>query len=304
MKKMDKAGRHPGYCQENCRGNYPVNYHTHTAYCGHAGGTAADYAKEAFGKGLKTLGFSDHLPFPGDPFGYRMPYGEIEAYIGDVYREAERYRGRMEILCGFEGEYIRGKENYYEKLLSSGNCDYLLIGQHMYTDPSGKLCHAAGLCCTEQYMDYAESLAEGVKTGYFCCIAHPDYLFINPFAWDDNCERSCDRIIDAAVQTGCCLEYNANGYRRGVGEFEDGLRLQYPHRKFWERAAEAGVSVLIGSDCHSPETLYDEFMERACLDARALKLNIVTGWGGKAAFKTEERHERTGGMVEKAGTEE
>lgn len=163
------------------------------------------------------------------------------------------------------------------------------MGQHMYLDRLGQLCYAGGLSGTEQYPDYAESLAEGMKTGYFCCVAHPDYMFINPFVWDGNCERACDIIIDAAVKEGCLLEYNANGYRRGVDEFEDGLRLQYPHRKFWERAAGAGVPVLIGSDCHSPEKLYDEFMDLAWLDAKALKLNIVTGWGRKQGSQNGER---------------
>lgn len=296
MRRLAEWGDYPADCPGNYQAGYPVgylvnylvNYHTHTAYCRHAGGTAADYAEEAFEKGLEKLGFSDHLPFPGDPFGYRMPYEEIGAYIADVYREKERYKGRMEILCGFEGEYIRGKEDFYEKLLTGQGCEYLLMGQHMYLDRSGQLCHAAGLSGTEQYTDYAESLAEGMKTGYFCCIAHPDYMFINPFAWDGNCERACDIIIDAAVKEGCCLEYNANGYRRGVDEFEDGLRLQYPHRKFWERAARAGVPVLIGSDCHSPEKLYDAFMDDAWLDAKALGLNIVTDWRGKTGGKNGE----------------
>lgn len=132
MEKFDGSGNYPekhlADWPENYPVNYLVNYHTHTAYCRHAGGTAEDYAQEAFRKGLETLGFSDHLPFPGDPFGYRMPYEEIGAYITDVYREKERYKGRMEILCGFEGEYIRGKEDFYEELLTAGGCDYLLMG--------------------------------------------------------------------------------------------------------------------------------------------------------------------------------
>ena len=48
--------------------NYPVNYHTHTAYCRHAGGTAEeDYARGSLQKGAGNAGFSDHLPFPGSP---------------------------------------------------------------------------------------------------------------------------------------------------------------------------------------------------------------------------------------------
>lgn len=39
------------------------NFHTHTKRCCHAFGVEADYAKEAYDKGLSVLGFSDHAPF-------------------------------------------------------------------------------------------------------------------------------------------------------------------------------------------------------------------------------------------------
>ena len=59
-----------------------VNYHTHCARCRHAIGTEENYVKKALDYGLDVLGFSDHLPFPGDIFGMRMPYSELEEYLG------------------------------------------------------------------------------------------------------------------------------------------------------------------------------------------------------------------------------
>ena len=51
-----------------------VNYHTHCYRCRHAHGGVMEYAEEAIRKGLTTLGFSDHLPFPDDRYGgRRMP---------------------------------------------------------------------------------------------------------------------------------------------------------------------------------------------------------------------------------------
>ena len=41
-----------------------ANYHTHTARCGHAVGEDREYAEMALARGLKTLGFSDHVPMP------------------------------------------------------------------------------------------------------------------------------------------------------------------------------------------------------------------------------------------------
>lgn len=113
MEKFDGSGNYPekhlADWPENYPVNYLVNYHTHTAYCRHAGGTAEDYAQEAFRKGLETLGFSDHLPFPGDPFGYRMPYEEIGAYITDVYREKSGIRDGWKFSAALKGSIFGGK---------------------------------------------------------------------------------------------------------------------------------------------------------------------------------------------------
>ncbi len=262
-----------------------VNYHTHTCYCRHANGTAEDYAKAAQTAGLSCLGFSDHMPFPGNPHGYRMEYEELENYYEDVRRVKGTYgkhspdvpgSAEMEIFCGFEGEYIRGMEDYYEKLLSGKDCDYLIMGQHMFKDQSGQIRNSGSMQDTADYKNYFDSLIEGMKTGYFRLIAHPDFVFINPFAWDINCERACDRFFEAASLGNYILEYNANGYRRGLHSFEDGERLQYPHEKFWKMASQLKLRVVVGSDCHTPSQMYDSYVEKAYEDAAALSLNIVT----------------------------
>ncbi len=266
-----------------------VNYHTHTEYCRHAGGRAEEYAAAARAEGLSILGFSDHMPFPGDPFGYRMNYEEIEDYYSDIRRikaaclpspsnanPAGERRIEMEVFCGFEGEYIRGKEPYYESLLTGGDCDYLILGQHMFLDRNGQLRNSGEMHGTKDYIHYFDSLIEGMKTGYFRLIAHPDLVFINPFAWDIECERACDRFFEAAGAGDYILEYNANGYRRGIHSFEDGPRLQYPHEKFWKKAAELNLRAVVGSDCHEPSQMYDSYVKKAYEDAAALSLNIIT----------------------------
>ncbi len=96
-----------------------------------------------------------------------------------------------------------------------------------------------------------------------------------PFAWDDNCRRSADLIIDTAVATGVMLEYNANGFRRGQKRFPDGTRYQYPHEAFWEMAAEAPVKVIIGSDCHNPAQVWDDAMELALCRLRSLGITPI-----------------------------
>lgn len=255
-----------------------VNYHTHTSYCGHADGRAKDYADAAQKAGVSILGFSDHLPFPENPFGSRMKYEDIGDYFRDVRQIKEEVGTEtgMEVFCGFEGEYIRGKEAYYEYLLSERDCDYMILGQHMFLDKNGQLCNSGDMIDTRDYVNYFDSLIEGMKTGFFRVIAHPDFVFINRFAWDIECEKACDHFFEAACLGNYILEYNANGYRRGIHAFDDGPRLQYPYEKFWKLAAKLDLRVVVGSDCHNPSQMYDSFVEKAYEDAAKLSLNLIT----------------------------
>lgn len=253
-----------------------VNYHTHTCYCRHAKGTAADYVAEAIKNQLEILGFSDHLPFPGNPYGYRMEYEELPLYKADLLALREEYRGRMKIIYGFEGEYVRGQEPYYEELYRTEMCQYMLLGQHWFTDEDGRFWQTGNLPSTEMYPLYMKTILEGMKTGFFQAIAHPDLVFMNRFAWDEECERACDLLLEGCTKEGYVLEYNANGYRRGIGDFDDGQRLQYPHPKLWEKVSKTNIPVLIGSDCHNPVQMYDDFVKKAYDDAARLGLSVVT----------------------------
>ncbi len=86
----------------------------------------------------------------------------------------------MEIRCGFEGEYVRGKGSYYEKLLTSHKSDYFLLGQHFFLDRNGVMHNTCELAGTEEYLLYVDSVLEGMDTGYFTAVAHPDLIFLMP----------------------------------------------------------------------------------------------------------------------------
>lgn len=253
-----------------------VNYHTHTDYCGHAKGKTADYAAEAFRQGVEILGFSDHMPFPGDAFGSRMLYGQIEDYLWDVQALKEEYQGRMKILCGFEAEYIPGQEAYYEELLGNGACEYLVLGQHMFWDEDGVMRFTGEALSTKQYLQYVQNVLAGMKTGYFKVIAHPDLIFMNRYAWDENCEAACDLLVEVCEANDFALEWNANGIRRGIHSFDDGERWQYPHQKLWEKVAGTSIRVIVGSDCHNPKLMWDEAVKMSWEKAAAMGLNLVT----------------------------
>lgn len=240
-----------------------ANYHTHTQRCLHAQGTENDYILSAIHSGLDILGFSDHAPFPDVDFGLRMPYEELDIYLNEVDTLTEKYAADIILLKSLEIEYLPEHTAYYEELLGEKNLDYLLLGEHFYRSADNTLYNITSADSTACYIDYANAVAKAMKTGYFKIVAHPDIFMMNSHLWDKNCEIATDLIINTAITTNTLLEYNANGFRRGIKKYADEARYQYPYFRFWERAASSGVSVIIGSDCHNPSQVWDYAMDIA-----------------------------------------
>lgn len=255
------------------RGFMRTNYHTHTPHCGHAvGKDAAEYAKAAFEQKMDILGFSDHAAFPDTDYGCRMPYEEMGIYFREVEELKKEYQPKgMEIYKGLEIEFlpkylniegIPGK-NYYEYLLNDRKVDYLLCGEHFFIDASGVIDNIYNIKDTKQVIAYAKSCRAAMETGYFKMLAHPDLFGVNAFPWCEDYDRACDIILEGAVKSGTILEYNANGFRRGIHSFPDGDRLMYPLTKFWDKVKGTEIKVIIGSDSHNPTEIWDFAIEKA-----------------------------------------
>ena len=254
-----------------------TNFHTHTFRCKHACGTEEEYICEAIRRDMPILGFSDHAPFPHKDYGSRMAYPELTAYIQELERLSHKYQGQIRILKGLEIEYLDSQKPYYYELLEKHGLDYLALGQHFFEGINGDENIFNDGQDSSVFVRYAKSIERALKINCFAFVAHPDIMFIRDFAWDDNAEKATDIIINAAQKYNTILEFNANGIRRNKKNYEDGVRYPYPHFKFWEKVAQTDIRVLVGSDCHSPDQMYDTCMERAVLMADTLKLNrIVT----------------------------
>lgn len=252
-----------------------INFHTHTKRCKHAIGEDIDYINIAIKNNLDILGFSDHGPYPDNSFSLRMNFNELENYKSRIENLSIKFKNIIDIKIGLEIEYLSSYDFYYNYLKNELKFDYLALGQHLFLNSDNELKNTYNLSSTKDYIDYAESICLGIKSGYFNFIAHPDLIFINDFSWDENCEKACDLIINTAKQFDFILEFNANGLRRGLRNYCDGKRYPYPYEKFWTKVALAGVKTIINSDCHSPNELWDIAMDESYLIANKLKLNII-----------------------------
>lgn len=240
-----------------------TNYHTHTYRCKHACGTELDYVNAAIESGLSVLGFSDHMPFKDDRHGLRMDFKELTEYVNIIKQLKITKKKDLTILLGLECEYDINDSDYYEELLTTYNMDYLILGQHFYTDSKNNFTNVYFFNDTFHYIEYANSVAKGIASGYFKILAHPDVIFINDCPWDYNCEKATDIILSAAVKHDIVLEFNANGIRKGQTNYIDGTRYAYPHPLFWNQVNNTNSPVIINSDCHDPKYVFDESMKKA-----------------------------------------
>ena len=234
-----------------------ANYHTHTYRCGHA--SMEDerlYVEAAIKAGYKELGFADHSPMPlpaGVPesectrsVNIRMTMDETEGYISKLLELKEEYKDDITLHIGFEVEYFPEVFGEVIDFLSQFPTDYIILGQH-FESPRGKLYFGEETRSDKTLELYADLVCEGLKTGKFTYLAHPDLC--NYHGTIENYERQMKRIIETAKECDVPLEMNLLGLH---------VQRNYPNMAFWTMAGEIGSRVVIGSDAHGTKGIKPE----------------------------------------------
>lgn len=253
-----------------------ANYHTHCEYCGHAEGTLEEYVKKACDLELGVLGFAEHAPFPGDPFGMRMAFNTLPNYVKELNLLKENYKEHIQLHIGLETEYLDAYASYYPLLFSDYGIEYLIMGQHFFMGPDKKCYNLYDNSFPSSYLiDHCKNMLKGMQTGFFKYIAHPDLMFIRDYGMDSFCKKAIEILVEGAANEHFILELNANGFRRGKQAYSDGTRFSYPVDTFWKEVAETDIPVIIGSDSHSPSILCDSHTEYAKEYAEILGLNLI-----------------------------
>lgn len=231
------------------------SYHTHTYRCGHADGTEEEYVLAAIEAGYKVIGFTDHMFIENFiQKGIRGDFSELDDYVNTINNLKEKYKGKIEIRLGFECEFAPVLKNYYKFLLEEKGFDYLIIGQHLFLEEDYSyrwlMDHQDKYFALNKYVNW---IIEGMSTGMFKYIAHPD-LFVRMFpCFDEEIARQCERICEASLKYDIPLEINLGGIR-GTRVFKPG-RMNYANEEFFKIASRYGCKVIIGIDAHSPNDL-------------------------------------------------
>ena len=253
-----------------------ANYHTHSEYCGHAEGTLEDYIAKACSFHMRALGFSEHGPFPGNPFGMRMDFNTLPNYVNELNSLKEKYKSKINLHIGLEIEYLDAYASYYPLLLSDYGIEYLIMGQHFFMGPDKKCYNLYDNAFPSSYLvNHCQNMVEGMQTGHFKYIAHPDLMFIRDYGMDENCTKAIETLVEGAEKEHFILELNANGFRRGQQNYSDSVRYPYPVDTFWREVASTNIPVIIGSDSHSPSIICDSYTDYAKEYAAKLGLNLI-----------------------------
>ena len=232
------------------------NYHTHTYRCRHASEDNDEaYVKAAIQAGFKELGFADHCPWPySENFykpGVRMHISEFSEYLQSLSELRECYKDRIKIYIGLECEFFK---EYLDTLREfRQKCDYLLLGVHWRKSEEAAEMSSSECVRPEELELFAENTIEGMESGLFLYVNHPDHLFSSYPVFDKCCRELSHEIARKAKQLDIPLEYNLYGLKkRDQGSFKG---LGYPCNDFWRVVAEEGCRVVIGCDAHNPEML-------------------------------------------------
>ena len=225
-----------------------VNYHTHTVRCGHAEGTDREYVEKAVERGLKLLGFSDHvsMPFPdGHESRFRVPRAQLDNYVQSVLALREEFKDRIRILLGFEAEYYPDLFEAMRELLRPYPVDYLILGQH-FNDSRELIYHTRPQWDPEALHTYVDRVLEAAASGAFTYVAHPDLP--NYVGEEKAYTQEMTRLCEGLKEQDIPLELNLLGLRE---------KRNYPDPRFWEIAAKTGNRVILGCDAHRPEHVAD-----------------------------------------------
>lgn len=237
------------------------NYHTHTSRCGHAVGLDEEYVLKAIELGIKRLGFSDHIFFPGilQP-RVRMNESEVKNYLSSINHLKEKYKDQIEIKVGFEAEYLPMFMDRYIDLSKTKKVDYLLLGQHF---------GQCGMEIKPYYEDvikYALDVKEAVELGVFTYVAHPDHFLLGVDKWNDECEKAARIIFEACEKTNTPIEINILGIRQ---------HRPYPSKDLFKLSKQYKLKYVLGVDAHNPNDFNQSDIDKAFEFLKEFDIDII-----------------------------
>ena len=252
------------------------DYHTHTALCGHARGTPAEYVAAAQAAGLLAIGCADHLPLlPEHDPELSMETCQLGDYVVEVERLKAEFPGF--VLLGIEADYRPGTVSEMQALLDARPFDYVIgsvhhLGDWGFDDPR-QVDRYEHTDIDDMWAQYFDLVGDAAETGLFTIMGHMDLVKKFGYRATRTLAFELGRLLDRLARAGVAVEINTAGLHKPVKE-------AYPSPDILRRLREAGVPITFGSDAHRPEEVGRDF-------AHAVDLARAAGYDSFAVLTAD-----------------
>ena len=138
----------------------------------------------------------------------RMLPEELPGYVESLKTLREKYHDRIDIRIGLECEYFPQYIHWLKEQTKKYQLDYIIFGNHHYhtdeSSPTSAIIQTAATCSNFN----EESAIEGMESGLFSCLAHPDLFMRSYPRFDHHCTTISRHICRTAARLNVPLEYN------------------------------------------------------------------------------------------------
>ena len=252
-----------------------IDLHNHTPRCNHAEGSLDEFIQSALERGIEIFGFADHAPMDFDE-KYRMGFDEMQEYESEVRDAAKRHRGRIEILLGYEVDWL--PEHMDERVLGA-KVDYLIGSVHFLSgwgfDNPEFLDRWHEQDVDEVWQKYFGEIAAMAQSSLFDIVGHLDLIKLFGYRPSRDIRQFAEGALDAIAASDMVLELNAAGWRKPVAE-------AYPSLDLLRMAHDRKIPITFSSDAHRPDQVGYRMRELHDLARRA-------GYDEAASFRNRVR---------------
>ena len=236
-----------------------IDLHNHTTRCNHAEGTVDEYIQRAIELGIDIYGFSEHAPMDFDE-KYRLPFEDMQAYTDDILTAKEKYKNDINILFGYEVDYLPG---HMEESVLKAKVDYLIGSVHFIDkwsfDNPEFIAGWKEKDIDEIWTAYFEATEAMAKSGKFDIVGHLDLIKVFKFMPKQDTRILAKNALNAIKRSNMVLELNAAGLRKPVAE-------AYPSKTLLQEAYALDIPITFSSDAHAVEQVgfgYEEVITLA-----------------------------------------
>lgn len=240
--------------------NMRIDIHNHTALCNHATGTTEEYIKRAIELKIDVFGFSEHAPMNFDEH-YRLKLEDKEFYEKNVLLLKEKYKNDIEIILGYEVDYLKG-DYILDEVLNS-KVDYLIGSVHFINDGWGFdnpefIGQYKSKNIDTIWEDYFEAITNMAKSNKFDIVGHLDLIKVFKFLPKKEIKTIAYTALKKIKKTNMVVEINSAGFRKPVGE-------QYPSKELLELCYELDIPITFSSDAHGVDQVGLNYEKSVCL---------------------------------------